>query len=356
VERQVNQYTVQSERENAMSATTNQELAVLRASRIKNRILMIPGWILTLAILALGVIQSGNPANLVDTSGFVFVVVGGMALAMISFPSAEIRRALRNAAGTSANEDDTRGSVFFWEAAGRGFWIMGVLGSVLHLLIFLDSVGTVAYGTWQWIIRGLCQSLVTALYGLLLAVICFIPCWKLKGKLSGGPLAPAAKQGPISLGHPHWIFGVAFGYVLFFLLLIEWFLKLSKPVQHLIGLKPASLVIVGGTIALMLCMRGGKSRPMLSAALAMMGMSGFLIGSIQMQGHVAGAFLFLLSSCLTPLLGMALVGAPLEDRAIRTGQVAAPSPLSRMAWYIFPLLALIILIPMVLVWTIPGLG
>jgi hypothetical protein len=122
VERQVNQYTVQSERENAMSATTNQELAVLRASRIKNRILMIPGWILTLAILALGVIQSGNPANLVDTSGFVFVVVGGMALAMISFPSAEIRRALRNAAGTSANEDDTRGSVFFWEAAGRGLW------------------------------------------------------------------------------------------------------------------------------------------------------------------------------------------------------------------------------------------
>lgn len=337
-----------------MSATANHEWTMLRASR-KNRILIIPGWILALAILALGVIQSGNPANLIDISGFAFVVVGGMALALISFPSAEIRRALRNATGV-ANETDSRGSAFFWEAAGRGFWIVGVIGSVLHLLILLDSVGRAANGTWQLIIGGLSQSLVTALYGLLLAIICSILGWKLHRKLRSAPPVPNGKQGPLSLKHPRWRFGIAFGYVLFSLLLIQWFLKLSMPVRHLIGLKPASLVIVGGTIALMLYMRGDKSRPGLSAALSMMGITGLLIGSIQMQGHVAGAYLFLLSSCLTPLLGMALLGAPLEDYDIRTGQVASPSPFSRAAWYIFPLLSLTILIPMVFLWTLPGLG
>jgi len=322
----------------------------------RKKYLLIPGWILTLAIVALGVIQSGNPANLVDPPGFLFVLVGGIALVMISFPVAEIRRALRDAAGAPANEVDIRGSAFFWEAAGRGFWIVGVLRCILHLLIFFRSIGTVEYGTWQLIIKELSQSLVTALYGLSLAVICFIPCWKLTGKLRSRPLTPTGEQGPISIGHPGWRFGLAFGYVLFFSLLISCFLKIAGLPACLISLKPALLVVVGGTIAHMLLMRGANSGPTLSTALAAMGLMGFLVGSIQVQGHVAGAFAFLLSSCLTALLGMVLVGAPLEDHAIRTGRVTAPSAFSRVAWYVFPLLALMFLIPMVFVLTVPGLG
>ncbi len=75
------------------------------------RLLLISGWVLTPGILALGVIQSGDPAHLVDRSGFLFVLVGGMALALISFPGAEIRRALRDAVGTPAKEADYRGLV-----------------------------------------------------------------------------------------------------------------------------------------------------------------------------------------------------------------------------------------------------
>jgi hypothetical protein len=41
---------------------------------------------------------------------------------------------------------------------------------------------------------------------------------------------------------------------------------------------------------------------------------------------------------------MALVGAPLEDRTVRIGQVGALSAFSRVSWYVFPLLSLIFLI------------
>lgn len=51
--------------------------------------------------------------------------------------------------------------------------------------------------------------------------------------------------------------------------------------------------------------------------------------------------MLILSSCLTALLAMVLLGAPLEDHAIRTGSVAAPSGFSRVSWYVFPLLAAI---------------
>jgi flagellar motor component MotA len=340
VKRQVNQDAVQPEQEGAMSPMS-----------ARKKYSLIPGWILTLAIVALGVIQSGNPAHLVDSPGFLFVLLGGIALVMISFPGAEIRRALRDAAGAPANEVDIRASAFFWEAAGRGFWIVGVLRSILHLLIFFRSIGTVEYGTWQLIIKELSQSLVTALYGLVLAVICFIPCWMLTGKLRSLPLTPTGAQGPISDGHTGLRFGIVSGYVLFFSFLAPWFPRLVWP-----GFKPAFLVVVGGTIALMLIIRGANSGPTLSTALAAMGIIGFLIGAIQLQGHVAGAFAFLLSSGLTSLLGMVLVGGPLEDRAIRTGRVATPSAFSRVAWYVFPLQALIFLVPICFVLIIPGLG
>ncbi len=84
----------------------------------------ILGMILILAFVALGVVQLGRPATFVDPSGFLFVLVGGMALVMISFPGAEIGRALRDAAATPGNEADIRSSAFFWEAAAAvsGFW------------------------------------------------------------------------------------------------------------------------------------------------------------------------------------------------------------------------------------------
>jgi hypothetical protein len=59
---------------------------------------------------------------------------------------------------------------------------------------------------------------------------------------------------------------------------------------------------------------------------------------------VPGALGFVLSSCFTALLRMALIGVPLEDQAISIGRIGAPSAFSRVSWYVFPLLSLIFLI------------
>jgi hypothetical protein len=146
-----------------------------------------------------------------------------------------------------------------------------------------------------------------------------------------------------------------FGYVLFLSVLVS----TSRIPLDLLELwpvyRPPLLVVLGGTLALMLFTGGNNTRLTPSASFAGMGLIGSLMGFIQMlhgmtfpspQGiaQVAGAVAFVIFSCFTALLGMALVGAPLEDRAIRIGRVDAPSAFSRVSWYFFPLLSLIFVI------------
>jgi hypothetical protein len=327
-------------------------------SSIKS-LLRILGWILILYFLVLGLIQSGNLANFVDPYGFLFVLVGGGALVMISFPGAEIGRELRHAVRTPSNDAEIRASIHFWEAAGRGFWILGISRSLLHFLIGFVALATQATAPLQLIMGVRARSLVVTFYGVLLAVICFIPCWKLTGKLQSRMLVPETEQGSIAISRPGWRFGAAIGYVLFFSVLTSYLtsaiLKLQMPSLLFMGFKPGMLVVLGGAIALMLFVGGSRSGLALSTAFAGIGLIASLMGWIQLmfgmtmsspQGiaAVAGAITFIISSCLTALLGMALVTAPLEDRAIRTGRIAAPSAFSRAAWYVFPLLALIFMV------------
>jgi len=313
--------------------------------------LLIPAWIFLLTIIAFGVVRSGKLANLMDPAGFLFVVVGGFALIMISFPGAEIRRALGDAVASPGKEAGIRLSAHFWEAAGRGFWIMGVLRSILNFVVFFNSLKTRPAVSPQLINMELAEYLLAALYGILLAVICFIPCWKLRARVQNRPLAEAAEQEPMSIGHSGWRFGAALGYVLFLLLWV-WTFPYSTGI--LMAIAPAVLLVLGGTIAMTLFIRG--SGPTLSTAFAAMGLIGSLLGIIQMLfgltegiegiGQFALALAFCIASCWTALLGMVLVGAPLEDRSIRMGRVATPSAFSRAAWYVFPLLVLITLMPM----------
>jgi hypothetical protein len=313
--------------------------------------LLIPAWILILAIVALGVVQSGKPANLIDPAGFLFVLVVGIALMMISFPGAEILRALRDAAASPGNETDIRISAHFWEAAGRGFWVVGILRSILQLIMFFLSFREQSIVHPPLLAKGLAQYLLPTLYGILLSVICFVPYWKLKGKLSNGSSSQTAEQKPISMEHTGWRLGAVVGYVLFLSFWV-WSFPLHT-VGILTAIMPAVLLVLGGTIAIMLFVRGGNSGPTLSMAFAATGLIGALVGVIQMlfgvtmgaQGvnQVAMALAFFIASCFTALLGIVLLGAPLEDRAVRTGRIAGPTAFSRVAWYVFPLVAWIFL-------------
>jgi hypothetical protein len=176
------------------------------------------------------------------------------------------------------------------------------------------------------------------------------------GKLQSRLSAPDAERSetPAFIVHPGWRFGAFIGYALFVAVLVST-LHLPRPLMVWTVYRPSLLVVVGGALALIVYMGGNNARLTPSAAFAGMGLIGSLMGFIQMLhgmtdpgpqgvGHVAGALAFVLFSCFTALLGMALIGAPLEDRAIREGRVGAPSVFSRVSWYVFPLLSLIFLV------------
>jgi hypothetical protein len=320
--------------------------------------LLIIGKILILLMVAIGAMRSGSPASYFDPFGILLVLVGGVVLVVISFPGTEILRAFRHAAGGSGSDADLGNSAHFWEAAGRGFWILGGLCSVLSMIMGFVGMSKVEFTSMSVLITMLVRALLSIFYGGLLAVICFVPCWKLQGILQSLLSESGMERGEklASIERPARRFGSVFGGVLF----------LAAPVAtaRMIGMDfvtlwtvfiPPLMVVLGGTLALILFMGGNTKRLTTSAAFAGMGLLACLMGFIQMLygmtdpgpqgiGNVAGALAFILTSCFTALLGMVLIGAPLEDRAIRTGKTGAPSAFSRVAWYVFPLLSLIFLI------------
>lgn len=328
----------------------------MSSTNTSRRFLSIAGRILLLLIAAIGVLQSGTLTRYYDPHGILFVLVGGIALSMISFPGSEIWSAFRHAAGGSGSEAELRNSAHFWEAAGRSFWILGGLRSVLSIIIGFVSMASQYATSMSALIALLIPSMLSTLYGSLLAVLCFIPCWKLLGIHQSWQSTPGAESSdtPATSAPPVWRFGTVLGYVLFLAVLVSTSRTLN-PLDLWPVCKSALFVVLGGASALILFMGGSNTRLTPSAAFAGMGLIGTLMGFIQMlhgmtdpspQGiaKVAVAIAFILVSCFTALLGMALMGGPLEDRAIVTGRVDAPTAFSRVSWYVFPLLSLIFMI------------
>jgi hypothetical protein len=340
----------------------------MSSANASRKYLLIAGKILLLLIVLIGALQSGSPASYYDSYGVFFVLVGGVALMMISFPGAEIGRALRHAAGGSGSDAELRNSAHFWEAAARSFWILGGLRSVLSMVTGFAALATEETAGMPLPVPMLIRALLSTFYGSLFAVICFVPCWKLLGKLPCLASTPGTECGdtPLSVDRSGWGFGTIIGYVLFLAVLISTVQLPNFGLLRMIGtaFRSPLLVVLGGTLALILFVGENKTRPTSSAAFAGMGLIGSLMGFIQMLhgitisgpkgiGHVAGALVFVLASCFTALLGMAIIGAPSEDRAIRLGQTSAPSVFSRVSWYAFPLLSLVFLVLVFIMMIVP---
>jgi disulfide bond formation protein DsbB len=115
---------------------------------------------------------------------------------------------------------------------------------------------------------------------------------------------------------------------------------------------PSLLVVLGGTIALVLFVGSAGAGRILTPSFTITGLIGSLMGFIQVLlgfasrkiALVSAGMTFVIASCFMAMLGMMLVGAPLEDRLVKTGRMDKPSTLSRAAVYVFPLLALIFLV------------
>jgi flagellar motor component MotA len=264
---------------------------------------------------------------------------------------------MRSAGKPVGSQPENNKSLILWESASRSFWMVGVLATLIAFVMTMaDSTGGIG-----GIATRMAAALVPTVYGVILSVICLVPAMKLKesrvsrslegkteleGKLGEGAIAPLCIENII-------------GYVLIAAIivwsLIESALSSNDPILEAwewIVYWPSLLVVLGGTIAIVLFVGNSPKGRTFTFGFAVTGLIGSLMGIIQVLlgfasrsiEDIAAAITFILSSCFFALLGLMIVGSPLEDRAIKTTSTAKHSTLSRVVWYVFPLVTLILLV------------
>jgi hypothetical protein len=310
------------------------------------------------AAFVLALALSGLFSGLMNKAGLLYLVFGSVAAALMGFTGPEIAGAFRHAAGRTGSGEDRRQSAHFWEAAARNAWMLGALGSALNFTISLGSDS----GGLSGIAGRMIQSLVVMLYGLVLAVVCLIPAMKLAdgaavSEIPGGE-SPTARRA----GRPGGSLtsGRVLGYVLFVATIAATILflmggaprggplTLGKVLLH----GPAILVVFGGATALALFAGPGVGARALTLGFALTGIVALLAGLIQaLFGFVhtsiveiSAAVAFIITASSFSLLGLLAVAAPLEDREVMDGRRDRPSPLSRLLWAVFPVLAFVCLV------------
>ncbi len=321
--------------------------------RVHKKLAWHLGRALLTAILLAGIILSGRFAHFWDAAGFAFVFVGGLALYFMGFSLSQIGAAARYAAGRPLREGDVSILPYLWEALGRNFWIVGVLGTIAN---FVLTLGRTSEGIQQ-VAFLLTTSFLPALYGMFLAVVCAVPALKSKEDLNRMRETP-----PTSLGTSEsqsWTFVNVAGYILL-VALLGWTIVLPAArgflqEQRLLSFffdPSALLVVVGGAVIMMIFLGRASVGTALTFGLAVIGLLGSLMGLMQTLfaftkksiSDVASALAFIISCCFLALLGIILAGLPLADHEARAAGRPRGLSFNRLAWYLFPLLALLFLV------------
>ncbi|NOR54542.1 MAG: hypothetical protein GQ536_10740 [Candidatus Aminicenantes bacterium] len=321
------------------------------------RLILVVGKTLTLAILVIAVMLTGRFSDFIYGYGLIIVLVGGVAMALMSFSTSEIGAAFKHAAGVPGVGEDIQKSALFWESASRNFWMLGILGSLINFVIALST----SEGGLAGIASRAASTFICVVYGMIMGVICFVPGWKLREKLQRETFeeVPETHEKPrqrvTAALKPENIIG----YILF-ISVTSWAIvvpSLSLQTSRfqpwdLIIYWPSILVVLGGTMALVLFVGNSASGRSFTLGFFVTGLIGSLMGFIQVLlgfasggiDEIAAAVTFIISSCFVSWLGMMLVGAPLEDRMVKAGKINKHSLSSRFAWYVYPLVILIFLI------------
>lgn len=311
---------------------------------------------LVAAAFVIAVVFSGLFTGLMNRAGLSFLLFGTVAAAFMGFSRREMGAAFRHAAGRGGPREDLKRAAYFWEAAARNAWLLGVLGSALNFTIVLGG----GSGGLADVSGRMIQSFIVTFYGLVLSVICLVPSIKIAGMAGQAaspetpPAASASGAGPFKpfLGERiagTVLFAAVLGLTVFFL--VECNPQTGPlPIVKVLLHGPAILIVFGGAIALTLFMgAGGRA---LTLGFAMTGLAGLLMGFIQSLfgfahtnlPEVAAALAFIISVSSFTLIGLLAVAAPVEDREVMEGRREGPGALSRMFWAVFPLLAFIFLL------------
>ncbi|NIM59615.1 MAG: hypothetical protein GTO16_11840, partial [Candidatus Aminicenantes bacterium] len=295
--------------------------------------------------------------DLMKGPSLVFVLLGGVGMALMGFSAREIVAAFKHAAAGPDGKENLHNSAYFWEAAARNFLMVGVLGAFIS---FVTALGRSSGGITNIALQ-MSESFLPAVYGMILGVICFVPVMKLTGELSKYPLKEPKDviEKPGEKAFKTLRLENFIGYALF-IAVVGWTIVSSissyesggplNPLAVFIYW-PSILVVLGGTIVLVMFIGDAAGRSS-TLSFALTGLIGSLMAFVQTlisfsaRGikDVASAMTFIISSCFIALLGMMLVGMPLEDHAIKTEKNKKQLTLSRIAWYVFPLVALILLL------------
>ena len=319
---------------------------------------------IVLGVLALGglayvLVFSGWFDNLADGKGFAFVLAAGAAMTLTSFSTGEIASAFKHlgekGSGSAARLDNSR---YLWEAAARNMYLLGVLGT---LIAFITGLGNNTGGL-TGISGRMISAFLSTIYGLVLAVILYVPALKLRSRMETMEAGAAEAEPDRGASHAagRFRFENYVGYGLL-LLILGWVIGAPlltrsqdspmNPAEVFIHW-PALLVVLGGTIILVLFMGSSRLGRSLTLSFAFTGLIGALLGIIKTMmainarsiEDVALAMTFLLSCCFAALMGMVILGAPLEDLALKTGDRSLHDNPSRIAWFVFPIFTLIFLL------------
>ena len=302
-------------------------------------------------ILIAAVVLSGRFTNFMNAYGLVFVLLGGAALTLMSFSFHEIVAAFKETGRTNRSAAEIHKSTIFWESATRNYWMVGALATLVAFVVAMTSEGGI-----QGITERMATSLIPTVYGAILSVVCLVPALKLRSQRALDlRVEPTEENEEISAS----ILTHIVGYTLFITMivgvLINADMNATEPIFSAWGWVmywPSLLIVLGGTIAIATFVGTAAGGQTFTFGFAVTGFIGSLMGCIQVLlgfsarsiEEIAVAMTFVLSSCFFALLGMMLVGAPLEDRTLKSSTSARHSTMSRVAWYVFPLVTLILIV------------
>lgn len=306
--------------------------------------ILIGACIIMVGILAFSGSAPGSYFFL-DFPGLMFVVLGAVAVTLMGFSFAEIGAAFKHALGSPGGpvKGELEKSIYFWEAAARNFFQMGVLMTVIAFVILTNHIPSIPH-LWQTL--AICFS--NTVYGLILASLSVIAGLRVSKKIdSPGQPRQEMQAEPIKQGH-NWNIERIIGAFLF-VATLAWVMMRAEALMIFIHW-PSLLIVAGGAILFVLCVGNGEDGLSTTLSFAFAGVIGILFGLVQMFhgfgvsgiAGIAEGITIAILSCVFALVGMMLGGVHRQDHAFKTGKTNKKT-ISRIAWYGLPVATLVLL-------------
>lgn len=309
--------------------------------------------LLFIVLIAMAAVGSGQYFLFIDWKTIVLMLGGGFSTLLMGFTFPQMGRAFKHAYAAPGTRQEMRRSAHFWEASGRNFFMLGVFWCMVSFIAFLNtpSKGLVSLAD------AISLGFLPVFYGVILAVICFIPSYLIHKRINRAAPGPSGEEADGNRRQPMFLrFEHVTGYLVF-IGIVLW--KLDSPLNPFIHWPSLTIVFGGGMALVMLFGDITTGRPFtLSFAFTglvglLMGFTQFLYSLMRSIKGMADAITFAILSCFFAMLALLLIGMPMEDRWMTTEEDFKGLGFSRASWYGLPMIALLLFFFCILLVIIP---